>query len=133
MVTLNKSTTPSSLERDAVFGAIRKALRAAQAARMEGYGDVRISSTACTDYLDYAVTSLENAVKWMGDYQKEVRADERRSLLVLKTAAKLKEECHICETEIEPDDLAVCGGCDKPTCPECVGDDGICKDCEAEE
>jgi hypothetical protein len=119
--------------RDAVVEAIRKALRATQAAQKEAYGDVRTSSTVCTDALDQAVACLEDAAKWMADYQKEALADERRSITTPKAKVEEKEGCHLCGDEIDPGDVAVCGGCDKPTCPNCMGDDGICKECEAEE
>jgi hypothetical protein len=70
----------------------------------------------------------------MTELRKEEKADERRSLpTTARPKVKVIEECHICGNEIEPDDLAVCGGCDKPTCSECMGDDGICRECEAEE
>ena len=54
--------------KDAVVETIRRALRATQAAQKEAYGDVRTSSTVCTDYLDQAASSLESAAKWMADY-----------------------------------------------------------------
>ena len=132
MPKLDKKDMPT-VEKDAVAEAIRKALRATQTANEEAYGDVRTSSTVCTDDLDYAVKSLENAAKWMSEYRKEVVADERRSISVAKPAPEPKEECHICDNEIDPGDVAVCGGCDKPTCPDCMGDEGICKECETEE
>jgi hypothetical protein len=122
------------VEKDAVVESIRKALRVAQAAQTDAYGDVRTSSTVCTDHLDAAVVSLEAATQWMSEYQQEIRADERRSISsVSKPAPKPKEGCHICENEVDPGDVAICGGCDQATCPECMGDEGICKECEAEE
>jgi hypothetical protein len=57
----------------------------------------------------------------------------RRSPIYFGLEDRTQAECHICEKEIEPGDVAVCGGCDNPTCPECMGDDGICQDCELEE
>lgn len=122
-----------TVAKDAVVESIRKAHRAAQAAQKEAYGDVRTSSTVCTDHLDQAVSSLEYAAKWMSDYRQEVGADERRSIPTPKVKAIAKVECHICDNEIDPGDVAICGGCDKPTCPECMGDDGICTECETEE
>src|SRR5260370_31940967 len=50
-----------------------------------------------------------------GDYQKEVKADERQS--ISKPTPKPKEYCHICEDEIDPGDVAVCGGGGKPDWP----------------
>lgn len=133
MPKLDQNTMPAKTEKDAAVEAIRKALRATQAAQKEAYGDVRTSSTICTDDLDQAVSCLESAARWMSDYQKEVSADERRSIPTPKARVEEKEECHLCGEEIDPGDVAVCGGCDKPTCPNCMGDDGICKECEAEE
>jgi hypothetical protein len=128
------NNTTATVEKDAVVETIRQALKATPAAPTEAYGDVRSSSTVCTDNSDQAVASLENAAQWISEYRKEVLADERRSISsVSKPASKPKEECHICESEIDPGDVAICGGCDKPTCPECMGDAGICQACEAEE
>jgi hypothetical protein len=132
MPKLIKKDTPTTVEKDAVLEAIRKAVRAAQSAQKEAYGDVRTSSSVCTDHLDAAVKSLESAAQWMRDYRKEVLADERQSTLPPNPTPKPKEECHICESEINPGDVAICGGCDRPTCPECMGDEGICKECETE-
>jgi hypothetical protein len=127
-------STTAFVERDLVAEAIGKALRSAQAAQKAAYEDVRTSSGICTDYLDDAVKSLQDAADWFTGLRKEEKADERRSIAPSKSELKPKtEECHICGTDIEPDDLAVCGGCDNPTCPNCMGDDGICKVCEAEE
>jgi hypothetical protein len=132
MTKRDMKTTTTTVEKDALVETIRKALRAAKAAQTEAYGDVRTSSTVCTDHLDSAVKSLESATQWMSEYQQEIKADERRSSSVPKPAPKPKEECHICENEIDPGDVAVCGGCDQPTCPECMSDEGVCKECEAE-
>lgn len=118
-------------EKDALTEAIRKALRTAQGAQKEGHEDLRSSSTVCADYLDSAVKHLEDAAKWMSEYQREVKADERWE--PPKAAVLAKDNCHICEEDIDPGDVAVCGGCDKPTCPDCMGDDGACTECEAED
>jgi hypothetical protein len=131
MPQLAKHNVPAS--KDEVVESIRKALRTTQAAQKEAYGDVRSSSTLCTDHLDQAVSCLESATQWMAEYRKEVLADERRSIPVSVPKAEPKQSCHICDNEIDPGDLAVCGGCDEPTCPDCMGDDGICKECETEE
>jgi hypothetical protein len=131
MSQLAKHNPPAS--KDQVAESIRKALRSTQAAQKEAYGDLRTSGTVCTDYLDQAVSSLENARQWMAECQREVLADERRSISVAAPRPAPKQNCHICDNEIDPGDLAVCGGCDEPTCPDCMGDDGICKECEAEE
>lgn len=120
-------------DKDAVADDIGKALRAARAAQQTAYEDVRSSSTVCTDYLDSAVRSLESAAGWMAEYRKEVQADERRSSVVAKPKPVPKTECHTCGEEIDPGDVAVCQGCDEPTCPNCMGDEGICLECEAEE
>ena len=125
MPQLAKPNMPAT--KDKVVESIRKALRATQAAQQEAYGDLRTSSTLCTDHLDQAVSSLENARQWMAEYQKEVLADERRSIAVSVPRPQPKQQCHICDNQIDASDLAVCGGCDEPTCPECMGDDGICK------
>ncbi len=69
----------------------------------------------------------------MAEYRKEVLADERRSIAVSAPKPLPKQTCHICDSEIDAGDLAVCGGCDEPTCLDWVGDDGICKQCETEE
>ena len=132
-LTIMARSTTAFAEKDLVADAIRKALRMAEVAQRAGYDDVRTSSTVCTDYLDEAVKSLQNAAQWSTDLRKEEKADERRSIAQPKPKPAPKTECHICGNEIQPDDLAVCGGCDNPTCPDCMGDDGICKDCEAED
>ena len=127
-------STTAFTEKDLVAEAIGKALRTAQAAQRAAYEDVRTSSGVCTDYLDDAVNALQNAAHWVTDLRKEEKADERRSIAPSKPKPEPKvQECHVCGEEIEPDDLAVCGGCDNPTCPNCMGEDGFCKDCEAEE
>lgn len=131
MPTLAKNNVPAS--KDEVVESIRKALRATQAAQKEAWGDVRTGSTVCADYLDQAVAALENAKTWVAAYNKEILADERRSIAVSAPKPELKQNCHICDNEIESDDLAICGGCDKPTCPECMGDEGICKECEKDD
>jgi len=131
MSQLAKHNPPAS--KDAVLESIRKALRTTQAAQKEAYCDVRTSSTLCTDHLDQAVLCLESATEWMAEYQREVLADERRSIAVSAPKQAPKQNCHICDNEIDPGDLAVCGGCDEPTCPNCMGDDGFCKECETEE
>ena len=114
--------------------AIVKALRTAQAAQKAAYEDVRTSSGVCTDYLDDAVKSLQDAAHWFTDLRKEEKADVRRSIAQPKAKPEPKvQECHTCGNEIEPDELAVWGGCDNPTCPDCMGDDGICKECETED
>ena len=94
---------------------------------------MRTSSTICTDDLDQPVSCLENAARWMTDYHKEVLADERRSIPTPKAKVEQKEECHLCGDEIDPGDALPGAGCDKPTCPKCMGDDGICRECESEE
>jgi hypothetical protein len=85
---LDTKTLTATVEKDAVVETIRKALRATQTAKEEAYGDVRTSSTICTDHLDSAVKHLEDAVKWMSEYRKEVVEDERRSISVAKPSAK---------------------------------------------
>jgi hypothetical protein len=133
-VTIMARSTTAFVEKDLVAEAIGKALRTAQAAQKAAYEDVRTSSGICTDYLDDAVNSLQNAARWITDLRKEEKADERRSIAQPKAKPELKiDECHVCGNEIEPDDLAVCGGCDNSTCPNCMGDDGICKECEGED
>src|SRR5579864_4302342 len=118
---------------DAVSDAIRRALRTVLAAQREAYGDVRTSSTVCTDHLDAALKSIEAAAQWMAEYRKEEKANERRADPSPKRKAVEKIFCHSCENEIDPGDVAVCGGCDKPTCPDCMGDEGICKECEEDD
>jgi hypothetical protein len=119
-------------EADAVNDSIRKALRSALAAQKESYGDVRSSSTLCTDHIDAAVKNLEAAAQWMAQFWKEERTDERRADSQPKRKTVEKFVCHACENEIEPGDVAVCGGCDKATCPEFMADEGICVECEAD-
>ena len=114
--------------------AIRKAIQTAEAAQKAAHEDVRTSSTICTDYLDAGVKSIQQAAHWFADLRAGEKTDERRSISQPKPKLAPKtDECHLCGNEIEPDDLAVCGGCNKPTCSECMGDDGICRECEAEE
>ena len=131
MPKLESKNVPAS--KDEVLESTSKALRATQAAQKEAWGDVRTGSTVCADYLDQAVAALENAKTWIAEYNKEVAADERRSISVSAPKPEPKQNCHICDSEIDPDDVAVCGGCDEPTCPDCMGEDGICKQCETEE
>jgi len=131
MPQLAKKNVPTS--KDQVVESIRKALRATQTAQKEAWGDVRMSSTLCTDHLDQAVSCLGSAAQWMAEYREEVLADERRSIAISVPKPAPKQSCHICDNEIDPGDLAVCGGCDEPTCPDCMGDVGICKECETEE
>lgn len=121
-------------EKDLVAEAIRKAYRTAEAAQKAAYDDVRTSSTVCTDYLDTAMKSIHQAAQWFTDLRAEEKADERRSVPAPpKRTVAAKEGCHICGEDIEPGDVAICGGCDKPTCSDCMGDEGICKECEAED
>ena len=117
---------------DAVIDSVHKALRTALAAQKEAYGDVRTSSTVCTDHLDAAVKSLEAAAQWMAEYRNEETANERRAASPAVPKSVKKVFCHSCENEIDPGDIALCSGCDKFTCPDCMGDDGICKECEAD-
>jgi hypothetical protein len=121
------------VDKDLVAEAIRKALKAVEAAQKAGYEDTRTSSTVCTDHLDSALTSMKAAAGWYADLRKEEKADERRPWPGgAKPKVETKEECHICGDDIAPGDVARCGGCDEPTCPTCMGDDGSCKKCESE-
>lgn len=56
----------------------------------------------------------------MAECQKEVLADERRSNAVAAPKPEPKQNGHICDSEIDPSDLVVSGGCDEPTCPDCT-------------
>jgi hypothetical protein len=125
-----------NLERsgDSIRETIRKALQAAKQAQAAANEDLRTSSTLCTDYLDAAVRDLESSADWYRELRQEEKANERQSLPKPEPQAKPEPDvCHICDSEIPPDDVAVCGGCDKPTCPNCMGDEGICKQCEVDE
>jgi hypothetical protein len=113
-VTIMARSTTAFIEKDLVAEAIGKALRTAQAAQKAAYEDVRTSSGICTDYLDDAVKSLQDAAHWFTDLRKEEKADERRSTQPQAKPEPKVQECHICGNEIEPDDLAICSGCETP-------------------
>jgi hypothetical protein len=121
-----------AVEKDLVPDAVRKALRAVEAAQRAAYEDVRTSSTVCTDHLDAALKSMQAALEWTAELRREDKADERRSILPPKPKVEVEsmQNCHICDIEIEPDDLAICSGCDKATCTKCIGDNEVCKECE---
>lgn len=121
----------TAVEKDLVVDSLRKALRVAKAAQKEGYEDVRTNGTVCTDHLDWAVQNIEAALLWINEYRQEEKKNERAAPAAPKKPKEI-EECD-CGNEIEPDDVAICGGCDKPTCPDCMGDDGICIRCEEED
>jgi len=118
---------------DTVASTVANALNAALKAQGEAYGDTRTSSTICTDHLDAAVESLKAAQQWL----RELRADEARDARTkLKPEPKAKpepSECECCGETIAPGDISICGGCDKPICPGCMGDNEVCKSCEEEE
>lgn len=52
------TATKTTANNEAVRDALRKALRAVEAAQKAGYEVVRTSSTLCTDYIDSALNSL---------------------------------------------------------------------------
>ena len=122
--------------REPVREAIANAIRGIKKAQREAYDDTRTNSTVCTDSLDSAAASLESARLWFADYLKETRRDEKRRFPAPPSAKSEIEEaqdCGICGAEIAPGDLARCGGCDRAICPDCIEDNGICHECEAEE
>jgi cysteine synthase len=116
-------------EKDIVAEAIKKAIKAVNSAYGAALDDTRTNSTVCTDHLDSANYHLEQAAKWLKEFEQEQNSTEQP-----KFKAKPEPEQHECScgAEIAEDDLAVCVGCGEDTCPDCMGDDGICKRCEAE-
>jgi hypothetical protein len=117
-------------KKDPVAAAITKALATTLTAQAEAYGDTRTSSTVCTDHLSAAVGCLQAAQQWV----RELNAEERRNDRPEPPPKPKPEEifCHLCALNIAPGDLTVCSGCDENTCPDCMGDDEVCKKCEKE-
>jgi hypothetical protein len=115
------------------IASIRKDLSAALAAQRTAYGDVSTSGTVCTDHLDAAVKELMSARVWLAEYEKEERANEKAKLPSVKKAKVVEVTCSICDEPIEPGDVSICSGCGGSICPNDMGDDGVCKRCEAED
>jgi hypothetical protein len=122
----------SRVERDPILDAMKKAIHAVEAAQKAAYDDVRTSSTVCTEHLDAALAAVRDAQAWYGALRTEEKTNERLDPIA-KPKPAAKPECHVCGDEIEPDELTICGGCDEPTCPNCVGENEVCVECEAEQ
>jgi hypothetical protein len=118
-------------EKDLLTDAIKKALRAVEGAQKAGYEDTRSSSSLCADHIDAALKSMQAASQWLTDLRREENINERPDPAP-KAKPAPKVACHICEREIGPDDVAICGGCDSPTCQNCMGEDEVCIECESE-
>ena len=100
----------------------RRSLALAQQVALE---DTRTSSTAYSDALAEAVQALDAAARWYADLVEE----ERRDGIPEPTKSKVFV-CSVCEEGIEPGDVTVCPDCGDPICPDCMGEDGVCLDCE---
>ena len=116
---------------DTIQAKLRAAATALKAAGAAIRDDLRTSGTACEDYIAVALSGATDAHRWYSELLDAERRDAKAP--APKPQPKPQAVCHICYGTISDDDLAVCGGCDEPTCPKCMADDGICDACVQEE
>lgn len=116
-------------EKDPVRAAMSAAMKLVKKAADEARGDVRTSCTVMIDHLDLAGASLTLANEWYSGLLKEEAANLRVDAPKPKP---VRHECGRCEDTIRPGDVTVCSGCEREICLTCMGDDGVCVDCEEE-
>lgn len=120
----------AAIERDEVAAAIKSAMKAIGAAQREANEDSRTASgTVCWE-LDQAERHIKAADNWLRELAAETRADEKREARTPNSKAPKLPECHHCEEPIAEADLALCSGCDKPTCSTCMEGE-YCIECNA--
>jgi hypothetical protein len=111
--------------------AIRRALKVVKLAQLEANNDLRSNGGDCEHYLTQAVENLEAASKWLAEYDRVEKENDKP--VKTRPQQEKAEECEVCETTIVPDDLTICGGCGKPICPECMGENEVCVHCEEDD
>lgn len=120
--------------RDVVRDAIAKAERAVMLAALEANGDTRTNGTVCTDHLEAANKSIHAAREWLAEYIVEERREARPEAKAMPVnAAIVRVECEGCGASIAPGDVSICSGCDKPVCPDCMGDNEVCLKCDEDD
>jgi hypothetical protein len=118
-------------DRDPVADAISRALKATGKACQTANEDTRTSSSDAAYALQVAYDHLKIASTWMHELKAEEAADEKPTKP--KTPPEPEpEQCAACEEPIEPNDVSICESCGKPICPDCMGEDGVCCECEEE-
>ena len=115
---------------DPVVQAINDALRAILWARIQANGDTRTNGTQCTDFLDRAVEATEQAKVWFREYLNEERHNQKQAPPP-KVKPQEPDSCALCEDDIAPGDTTICSGCNKTICSACMGENEVCKSCEA--
>ena len=111
--------------KDPIRAAFARAQRAMLALRNEVNGDLRTSLTRCSESLVSAEGELACAALWYNELLREEAADEKET----PAPAPTVRECECCGEEIPEDDVSICGGCNKPICPDCMGDENYCSVC----